>query len=133
MKKKEDISLNAALIGFGNNSVSLLAGITIFSTVFALSSVDAMKQVSQSGPANTGLTFIYFPHLFAKISSSYAVNVFFASIFFIALFFAAVTSLMSMVEFSTRTLIDFGMQRKKAIVVCGSFGIFIGRTIGIKS
>ncbi len=55
MKKKEDISLNAALIGFGNNTVSLLAGITIFSTVFALSSVDAMRQITQSGPANTGI------------------------------------------------------------------------------
>lgn len=74
MKKKEDISLNAALIGFGNNSVSLMAGIIIFSTVFALSSVDAMTQITQSGPANTGLTFIYLPLLFSKISSSILVN-----------------------------------------------------------
>ena len=74
MRKKEDISLNAALIGFGNNSVSLLAGITIFSTVFALSSVDAMQQVSQSGPANTGLTFIYLPLLFTKLSESNLIN-----------------------------------------------------------
>ncbi len=126
MKKKEDISLNAALIGFGNNSVSLLAGITIFSTVFALSSVDAMQQISQAGPANTGLTFIYLPQLFAKISSSYVINVFFASIFFIALFFAAVTSLMSMVELSTRTLIDFGLKRQKAIIIVAVVGFVLG-------
>lgn len=126
MKKKEDISLNAALIGFGNNTVSLLAGITIFSTVFALSSVDAMQQISQSGPANTGLTFIYLPQLFAKISGSYVVNIFFASIFFIALFFAAVTSLMSMVELSTRTLIDFGMKRSRAIVIVALAGFLFG-------
>jgi neurotransmitter:Na+ symporter, NSS family len=126
MKKKEDISLNAALIGFGNNSVSLLAGITIFCTVFALSSVDAMQQVSQSGPANTGLTFIYLPLLFSKMSSSYLINVFFASIFFIALFFAAVTSLISMVELSTRTLIDFGFQRKKAIIFVAVMGFLLG-------
>ena len=87
MRKKEDISLNAALIGFGNNSVSIIAGITIFSTVFALSSVDAMTQVSQSGPANTGLTFIYLPLLFSKISGSEAVNLFFASIFFSCVIF----------------------------------------------
>ncbi len=126
MKQKEDISLNAALIGFGNNSVSLLAGITIFSTVFALSSVNAMQEVSQAGPANTGLTFIFLPQLFARMSPSYIVNVFFASIFFIALFFAAVTSLMSMVELSTRTLIDFGMKRKKAIVIVGTLGFLLG-------
>ena len=126
MKKNEDISLNAALIGFGNNSVSILAGLTIFSTVFALSSVDAMTQVSQSGPANTGLTFIYLPLLFSKMSSSYFVNAFFATIFFIALFFAAVTSLISMVELSTRTLIDFGFKRRKAIIIVAVVGFIFG-------
>lgn len=126
MRRKEDISLNAALIGFGNNSVSLIAGITIFSTVFALSSVDAMGQVTQSGPANTGLTFIYLPLLFSKISSSNVVNIFFASIFFLALFFAAVTSLISMVELTTRTLIDFGIVRRKAIVIVASLGFLLG-------
>lgn len=126
MKKKEDITLNAALIGFGNNSVSLLAGITIFSTVFALSSVDAMQQISQSGPANTGLTFIYLPLLFTKLSGSNFVNTLFASLFFLALFFAAFTSLISMVELSTRTLIDFGIQRKKAIIIIASIGFLLG-------
>lgn len=126
MRKREDISLNAALIGFGNNSVSLIAGITIFSTVFALSSVDAMNQVTQSGPANTGLTFIYLPLLFSKISSSEIINIFFASIFFLALFFAAVTSLISMVEMATRTLIDFGVVRRRAIIIVALFGFILG-------
>ena len=34
MRDNEDVPLNAALIGFGNNSVSLLAAITVFCTVF---------------------------------------------------------------------------------------------------
>lgn len=126
MKRKEDISLNAALIGFGNNSVSLIAGITIFSTVFALSSVDAMQQVTQSGPANTGLTFIYLPLLFTKLSQSIFANTFFATLFFLALFFAAFTSLISMVELSTRTLIDFGIKRKKAVIVIALMGFLLG-------
>jgi NSS family neurotransmitter:Na+ symporter len=126
MRKKEDISINAALIGFGNNSVSLLAGVTIFSTVFALGSVDAMTQISQSGPANTGLTFIYLPLLFTKLSESSLINTFFASLFFLALFFAAFTSLISMVELSTRTLIDFGIKRKKAIIIIASIGFLLG-------
>jgi len=126
MRKKEDIPLNAALIGFGNNSVSLIAGITIFSTVFALSSVDAMQQVTQSGPANTGLTFIYLPLLFTKLSESNFLNTFFATLFFLALFFAAFTSLISMVELSTRTLIDFGLKRKKAIIIIASMGFLLG-------
>ncbi len=126
MRKKEDISLNAALIGFGNNSVSLLAGIIIFSTVFSLSSIDAMSKITQSGPANTGLTFIYLPLLFSKISSVNLVNIFFASIFFLALFFAAITSLISMVELATRTLIDFGLKRKKAIIFTATAGFLFG-------
>lgn len=126
MKKKEDISLNAALIGFGNNSVSLLAGITIFSTVFALGSVDAMKQISQSGPANTGLTFIYLPLLFTKLSQNNLINTLFASGFFLALFFAAFTSLISMVELSTRTLIDFGFERKHSVVIIAILGFILG-------
>lgn len=126
MRKKEDIPLNAALIGFGNNAVSIIAGITIFSTVFALSSVDAMTQVSQSGPANTGLTFIYLPLLFTKMSGSDTINIFFASIFFLALFFAAFTSLISMIELSTRTLIDFGLKRKRAIGIIAAIGFLLG-------
>jgi neurotransmitter:Na+ symporter, NSS family len=126
MNKNEDISLNAALIGFGNNSVSLLAGITIFSTVFALGSVDAMTQISQSGPANTGLTFIYLPMLFTKLSNSNIINTFFASLFFLALFFAAFTSLISMVELSTRTLIDFGYTRKRAVILIAVLGFILG-------
>lgn len=126
MRKKEDISLNAALIGFGNNSISLIAGIIIFSTVFALSSSDALTQISQSGPANTGLTFIYLPLLFSKFSSSIIINITFASMFFIALFFAAVTSLISMIELSTRTLIDFGMKRTRSIIIVAVLGFILG-------
>lgn len=126
MRKKEDIPLNAALIGFGNNAISIIAGITIFSTVFALSSVDAMTQVSQSGPANTGLTFIYLPLLFSKMTGSDTINIFFASIFFLALLFAAFTSLISMVELSTRTLIDFGLKRKRAVGIIVVTGFLLG-------
>ncbi|MBU1681143.1 MAG: sodium-dependent transporter [Bacteroidetes bacterium] len=126
MKRNEDISINASLIGFGNNSISLVAGITIFSTVFALSSVDAMNQITQSGPANTGLTFIYLPLLFNNISSNPLLNTLFASIFFLALSFAALSSLISLMELTTRTFIDFGFNRKKAIMLVAGIGFLFG-------
>jgi NSS family neurotransmitter:Na+ symporter len=85
-----------------------------------------MTQVSHSGPANTGLTFIYLPLLFSKISESNIINLFFASIFFLALFFAAFTSLISMVELSTRTMIDFGLNRKRAIKIIFIVGFLVG-------
>ena len=126
MRKQDDVPLNAALIGLGNNSVSLIAGITIFSTVFSLSSVDAMTQVSETGPANTGLTFIFLPQLFAQISQSNIVNTFFAGIFFLALSFAALSSLISLVELTTRTFIDFGLERKKSVIIVGTIGFLMG-------
>ena len=126
MKKKEDVPLNAALIGFGNNSISLIAGIIIFSTVFSLSSVDAMSQISQSGPANTGLTFIYLPLLFSNLSSSNLVNTLFASSFFLALAFAAISSLISLIELTTKSFIDFGFERKKATLFVGVMGFLMG-------
>ncbi len=126
MRKREDIPLNAALIGFGNNSISLIAGITIFSTVFALSSVDAMNQISQSGPANTGLTFIYLPILFSKISNSMGVNTFFAVMFFLALSFAALSSLISLIELTTRVFIDYGIARKNAVKLVAAAGFVLG-------
>jgi NSS family neurotransmitter:Na+ symporter len=85
-----------------------------------------MNQISQSGPANTGLTFIYLPLLFTKLSENNFINTIFASLFFLALFFAAFTSLISMVELSTRTLIDFGLQRKRAIIIVASLGFLLG-------
>lgn len=126
MKKREDISLNAALIGFGNNAVSIIAGVIIFSTVFALSSADALEQITTSGPANTGLTFIYLPLLFSKISDYNSVNIFFASIFFLALAFAAISSLISMLELTSRTIIDFGFTRKKAVISVAIISFILG-------
>ncbi|MEG8946023.1 sodium-dependent transporter [Rosettibacter firmus] len=133
MKQKEDIALNATLIGFGNNSISLLAGIIIFSTVFALGSNDAIQQISQSGPANTGLTFIVLPQLFSKISETMLINIIFASLFFLALSFAAITSLISMIELAVKSLIDFGFQRNKAtlFVAIGGFAFGIPSAINI--
>lgn len=126
MRKYDDVPLNSALIGFGNNSVSLLAGIIIFSTVFALSDIDAMTQISQSGPANTGLTFIYLPLLFSQMSQSFILNSLFAALFFLALSFAAMSSLISLVELTTRTFIDFGLTRKKAIIIVGILAFIFG-------
>lgn len=126
MRKKEDIPLNAALIGFGNNSISLIAGIMIFATVFSLSSVDAMNQITQSGPANTGLTFIYLPLLFSKISDSLFLNSTLAVLFFTALSFAALSSLISLIELSTRSLVDFGMSKKKSILIITVVGFLLG-------
>ncbi len=111
MRSKEDVPLNAALIGFGNNSVSLLAAITIFCTVFATLPETAAQVIESPGPANTGLTFIWIPQLFSQMPG----GAFFSCFFFLALTFAALSSLISMVELATRILIDLGLRRAAAL------------------
>ncbi len=67
------------------------------------------------GAGNQGLAFISLPQLFAQMPA----GAFFVSIFFLSLFFAALSSLISMIELATRNLIDFGLTRKKAVLLVG--------------
>lgn len=126
-RQKEDMVLNAALTGFGNNSVSLLAGITIFSTVFALApGTGVLEVISGTGSTNIGLAFIFLPQLFAKMPGGDAVRILFSSIFFLALFSAALTSLISMIELAVRVFVDLGIQRGRAILMVSSTGFLLG-------
>ncbi|HWP81480.1 MAG TPA: sodium-dependent transporter [Bacteroidota bacterium] len=126
-RQKEDIALNAALTAFGNNSVSLLAGITIFSTVFALAPVDGVKElISGQGSTNTGLAFIFLPQLFGQMPGGTAVQTFFSSIFFLGLTFAALTSLISMIELAVKAFVDMGVQRNRALMLVISVGFLMG-------
>ena len=64
LRQKEDTALNAFMLGFGNNSVSLLAGIMVLCTIFSIMP-DAADQIV--GASNEGLTFIWIPQLFAQM------------------------------------------------------------------
>ena len=113
MRRTEDIPLNAALIGLGNNSISLLAAIAIFSTVFATLPEGAAEIMRSPGPANTGLTLIWLPQLFVRIPGGSILLV----LFFLALSFAALSSLISMVELGARILMDAKLSRSAALRV----------------
>jgi NSS family neurotransmitter:Na+ symporter len=126
-RQKEDITLNAALTGFGNNSVSLLAGITIFATVFALAPGEGIKElISGRGSTNTGLAFIFLPQLFGKMPGGPVIQTFFSSIFFLGLTFAALTSLFSMIELSVRSFSDLGLTRTRALGLTLTLGVLLG-------
>jgi neurotransmitter:Na+ symporter, NSS family len=119
MRAREDTTRNAFVLGFGNNSVSLLAGIMVLCTVFSLMP-DAADQIVGAG--NEGLTFIWVPELFARMPGGR----FFMVLFFLALVFAAWTSLIAMIELATRVLADSGIPRSRAIVMVGVFGFLLG-------
>ncbi len=119
MRKREDTALNAFVVGFGNNSMSLLAGIMVLCTVFSIMP-DAASTIVGAG--NEGLTFIWVPQLFAQIPWGQ----FLMGIFFLALVFAAWTSLVSMIQLASRILQDMGVQRGKAVGIVGVAGILCG-------
>ena len=108
MRQREDTTINGFMLGFGNNSVSLLAGIMVLCTVFSIRP-DAATEIVGAG--NTGLTFIWVPQLFAALPGGRL----FMAFFFLALFFAALTSLISMFELGARALIDRGWTRGRAL------------------
>ncbi len=119
MRRNEDTTLNAFTLGFGNNSMSLLAGIMVLCTAFALRPDVANEIV---GAGNEGLTFIWVPELFARMPAGR----FFMALFFLALMFAAWTSLISMIELATRVLADAGIPRYRGIWFVGVVGFLAG-------
>jgi NSS family neurotransmitter:Na+ symporter len=119
MRAREDTALNAFVLGIGNNTMSLLAGVMVLCTVFS-AMPEAASQIVGAG--NEGLTFIWVPQLFAMIPAGR----FFQGLFFLALVFAAWTSLVSMIELASRVLMDQGMARRSAVRVVGVAGVLFG-------
>lgn len=110
MRKKEDVSLNAFLTGLGNNAISLIAGVAVIGTVFAMSTSTAQGlEAVHSG--SSGLTFIHLTALFATAPGGR----FIAAIFFLAMSFAALTSMIATMEIAARNLIDMGYERSQAL------------------
>lgn len=120
MRTRDDITISAFQTGIGNNIVSLLAAATIFSTVFGtlgadMSNSEILGIMKTSGPAGTGLTFMWMPQLFNEMPGGPV----FAILFFLGLTFAAFSSLISMIELASRVFVDMGVSRKKAAIgVC---------------
>lgn len=127
MRTKDDITISAFQTGIGNNVVSLLAAMTIFATVFGtlgstMSNGAILEVMQTSGPASTGLTFMWMPQLFNEMSGGKI----FAILFFLGLTFAAFSSLISMIELASRVFVDMGFPRKKATIFICTTGFFMG-------
>jgi len=127
MRSKDSVVKNAFITGVGNNTVSLLAAIMIFGTVFSvlgheMSRPEVLEVMRSSGPASTGLTFIWMPQLFAKMHFGKVL----AALFFLGLSFAALSSLISMIELATRMFVDAGLSRKRSLATVGTLGFLLG-------
>lgn len=134
MRNKDDITISAFQTGIGNNIVSLLAAVTIFSTVFgtlggAMNNAEVLEIMRSSGPASTGLTFMWMPQLFNQMPGGQI----FAVLFFLGLTFAAFSSLISMIELASRVFVDMGITRKKAAIGVCAAGFAFGMPSAIST
>jgi NSS family neurotransmitter:Na+ symporter len=113
----------------GNNFISLIMAIMIFGTVFSVlqhgfgySDGEVLEVMKSSGPASTGLTFIWMPQLFARMGAGKLLSIF----FFLGLAFAGFSSLISMLELASRTLVDRGIKRRQAVLIVAAVVYLLG-------
>ena len=129
MQMRFGIVKNAIITGVGNNIISLISAMMIFGTCFAImgstmgtSDGEILDVMRNSGPASTGLTFIWMPQLFEKILFGKALTI----LFFLGLTVAGFSSLISQLELTVRTFIDGGMKRSSAILLIVSISYLFG-------
>lgn len=127
MRSKDSVTSSALQTGIGNNLVSMICAMIIFSTVFAvlgreMSQGEILAVMQDSGPNATGLTFIWMPRLFAEIPGGNLLGV----LFFLGLSAAAFSSLISMIELSAKLFIDRGISRTSAVLGITSVGFVLG-------
>ena len=150
-RDREDTALNSFVLPAANNTISLLAGIMVFCTVFSaapalieraatdpsqLRGLGSLEQAVQDGQpfsaqlmqdsvfseGNAGITFIWMPELFRSLPQGGL----FMALFFTALAFAAFTSLIAMVEVAVRAFQDAGFERRRAICGIAAAAFLIG-------
>lgn len=120
MRKDEDTTLNAFTMGLANNSISIIAGLTVLSAIFAVSD-NPLDTVTGGSSA---ITFLALPEVFAQAPGGGIGAWVMMSGFFLALSFAALTSMISTVELCVRNFVDHGYEREKSVLFT-SIAIFI--------
>ena len=150
-RDREDTALNSFVLPAANNTISLLAGIMVFCTVFSavpaliegaatdpsqLRGLGSLEQAVRDGQpfstelmqetvfaeGNAGITFIWMPELFRSLPQGGVLM----ALFFTALALAAFTSLIAMLEVAVRAFEDAGYPRRKAICGIAAAAFLIG-------
>src|SRR5699024_8715550 len=122
LPKRSDLANNAFIVGFGNSSFELLAGIGVFGVLgfMALQSGVSVDEVVEGG---VGLAFVVFPEI---INNFPAFSELFGFLFFASLVLAGLTSLMSITETYVAGLVDkFNISRTKAVLFGGGFAAIV--------
>ncbi len=117
-----NIARDGLIIAFSDLAVSVLAGIVMFTTMYATNAGGTLSGDNGSGP---GLAFIFYPQSIVNLSGSGIFNAIFAFIFYFCLCTLAIDSAFSLVEgISTAFSDKFGTNKKKTtITICVIAGI----------
>jgi NSS family neurotransmitter:Na+ symporter len=114
MSHSDNVPYNGVMVVFLDTLIALLAGVAIFTSVFA------MKLDPTAGP---GLVFHVLPAVFQKMPS----GTIFGTLFFLLMSIAALTSGISLLEVVSAYFIDErGWKRQKAVAIMGTIVFLIG-------
>ncbi|MFD2045149.1 sodium-dependent transporter [Ornithinibacillus salinisoli] len=122
LPKKSDLTNNAFIVGFGNSSFELLAGIGVFAALGFMAG-QAGVAVDEVVAGGVGLAFVVFPEI---INQFPGLNALFGFLFFASLVLAGLSSLISICETYIAGLVDkFKISRTKAVAYGGGLSALI--------
>ncbi len=110
IKSDQGFVRTGILSAVANNLASLLAGVAVIGSVFALSA-SAESIEAAFGAGNEGLTFLWLPRLFLEMPGGAVM----LPLFFLALSCAAISSFVTQLELVNRMVMDVGLPRKRSV------------------
>ncbi len=112
LKPKTDLTSSGLVVGFGNSSFEILAGIGVFAALGFMAGAAGVP-VDEVATSGIGLAFIAFPTIISQAPFGTLIGV----LFFASLTFAGFTSLVSIVEVVVAAVQDkLGLRRRTAVV-----------------
>jgi len=120
-RDEEDPVTTPMATGLGNNGIEMVVALLIFPALFAIMQADAVTYVGDAS-SKGGIAFHVIPVLFERMPGGHIVR----TLFFIGLASAALTSLVAMIELSTRFFRDFGLPRRTAFAITVSLCLLVG-------
>ncbi len=115
-KRKANLTTPGIVVGFGNSSFEILAGIGVFSIVGFMAHEQGVGVADLSNLKGTFLAFVTFPKAISEMPGA----PFFGALFFASLLMAGFTSLISILEVVSSAIQDkFGFKPRNAALIIG--------------
>lgn len=118
-RRSDDIVTSGKLVAVTDTAVAFIAGLMTLPAIFAIYPETNPESLSDS---SVSMIFSFFPNIFLALSESvgYAAASVAATIFFLLAFVAAITSLVSIIEVPTSSLMEKkSISRKQALIYMG--------------